>query len=188
MIITIYVLEGRSVKKRIADIVYTAVFASVISVCSLITVPFAVPFTMQTFGVFFALLMLGGKRGFCAVLVYTLLGLVGLPVFSGFQGGAAVLFGATGGYIIGFLLAALLFLIFERVFHGKRGARIASVLLGMLVLYAVGTLWYALIYMGGDGIGFAAAVLQCVLPFILPDIAKITIAFVLCKRLKKYMR
>ena len=69
-------------KKRIADIVYTAVFASVIAVCALITVPFAVPFTMQTFGVFFALLMLGGKRGFYAVLVYTLLGLVGLPVFS----------------------------------------------------------------------------------------------------------
>lgn len=175
-------------KKRIADIVYTAVFASVIAVCALITVPFAVPFTMQTFGVFFALLMLGGKRGFCAVLVYTLLGLVGLPVFSGFQGGFAVIFGATGGYIIGFLLAALVFWIFERIFGVKRGAHLLSVLLGMLVCYAVGTLWYALVYMGGSGIGFVAAVVQCVLPFILPDVAKITLAFVLCKRLRKYMK
>ena len=175
-------------KKRIIDIVYTAVFASVIAVCALITVPFAVPFTMQTFGVFFALLMLGGKRGFCAVLVYTLLGLAGLPVFSGFQGGFAVLFGATGGYIIGFLLAALLFWIFERIFGCKRGARIASVLLGMLVCYAVGTAWYALVYMGGTEIGFAVAVAQCVLPFILPDVAKVTLAFVLCKKLKKYMK
>ena len=175
-------------KKRIADIVYTAVFASVIAVCALITVPFAVPFTMQTFGVFFALLMLGGKRGFCAVLVYTLLGLVGLPVFSGFQGGFAVIFGATGGYIIVFLLAALVFWIFERIFGVKRGTHLLSVLLGMLVCYAVGTLWYALVYMGGSGIGFVAAVVQCVLPFILPDVAKITLAFVLCKRLKKYMK
>lgn len=175
-------------KKRITDIVYTAVFASVISVCALITVPFAVPFTMQTFGVFFALLMLGGKRGFCSVLVYTLLGLVGLPVFSGFQGGVSVLFGATGGYIIGFLLASLVYLLFERIFGGKRGARTFSVLLGMLALYSVGAAWYALVYMGGAGAGFAAALAACVLPFILPDTAKITLAFVLCKRLKKYMK
>ena len=175
-------------KKRIIDIVYTAVFASVIAVCALITVPFAVPFTMQTFGVFFALLMLGGKRGFCAVLVYTLLGLVGLPVFSGFQGGFAVLFGATGGYIIGFLLAALVFWLFERIFGAKRGVRLAAVLLGMFACYAIGTAWYALVYMGGTGVGFAAALAQCVLPFILPDTAKITLAFVLCKRLKKYMK
>lgn len=175
-------------KKRITDIVYTAVFASVISICALITVPFAVPFTMQTFGVFFALLMLGGKRGFYSVLVYTLLGLLGLPVFSGFQGGVSVLFGATGGYIIGFLLAALLFRFFEIIGGKKRGSRPASVFLGMIVCYAVGAAWYALVYMNGTGIGFAASIAQCVLPFVFPDAAKITLAFVLCKRLKKYMK
>ncbi len=175
-------------QKRIIDIEYTEVFASVIAICALITVPFAVPFTIQTFGVFFALLMLGGKRGFYAVSIYTSLGLVGLPVFSGFQGGFAVIFGATGGYIIGFLLAALVFWSFEKILGMKRGAHFLSVWLGMLVCYAVGTLWYALVYMGGTDIGFATAVAQCVLPFILPDVAKITLAFVLCKRLKKYMR
>jgi biotin transport system substrate-specific component len=176
------------VKRRIIDIVYTAVFASVIAVCALITVPFAVPFTMQTFGVFFALLMLGGKRGFYAVLIYTSLGLIGLPVFSGFQGGFSVIFGATGGYIIGFLLASLLFWLLEYIFGAKLDVRLVSVLLGMLVCYTVGALWYSFVYMGGAGIGLAAAVAQCVLPFILPDTAKIWLAFVLCKRLKKYMR
>ncbi len=175
-------------RKKINDIVYTAMFTAVIAVCSLITVPFAVPFTMQTFAVFFALLMLGGKRGFCAVAAYTALGLAGLPVFSGFQGGFAVLFGATGGYIIGFLLAALLFLIFETLGGGKRVVMVMAVVLGVLALYAVGTAWYALVYMGGTGIGFAVAIAQCVLPFILPDVAKITLAFVLCKRLKKYVK
>jgi len=172
-------------RKRITNIVYVAMFTAIIAVCSLITVPFAVPLTMQTFAVFFALLMLGGKRGFCAVAAYTALGLVGLPVFSGFQGGFAVLFGATGGYIIGFLLAALLFWAFERFFSVKP---VVSVVFGMIVCYAVGTAWYAFVYMGGTGIGFAAALAQSVLPFVLPDASKITLAFVLRKRLKKYMR
>ena len=163
-------------------------FAAVIAVCALITVPFAVPFTMQTFAVFFALLMLGGKRGAASVIVYTALGLAGLPVFSGFVGGFAVLFGATGGYIIGFVLAALIFWVFEKIFGGKRGADVAAIIVAMLVLYTVGTAWYALVYMGGTGAGFAAAVAQCVLPFIVPDAAKIALAFLLCKRLKKYVK
>jgi biotin transport system substrate-specific component len=176
------------VQKRIKNIVQTAMFAAVIAVCSLITVPFAVPFTMQTFAVFFALLMLGGKRGACAVAVYTFLGLVGLPIFSGFQGGFGVLFGATGGYIIGFLLISLIIWFFERFCGDRKYFAITAVILGMLACYAAGTAWYALVYMGGTGVGFAAAVAQCVLPFILPDIAKIALAFILYKRLKKYMR
>ena len=180
-------LKGK-IKNRINNLVYTAMFTAVIVVCSLITVPFAVPFTMQTFGVFFALLTLGAKRGTCAVASYTLLGLAGLPVFSGFQGGVAVLFGATGGYIIGFLLASLLFWLFESVFGGKRVAEVFAAVLGMLVCYTAGTLWYSLVYMGGTGAGFAAALAQCVLPFILPDAAKITLAFFLRAKLKKHMK
>ena len=69
------------------DIVLTGVMAVLIAVCSWISVPTAVPFTLQTFGVFMAVLVLGGKRGTLAVLVYVLLGAAGLPVFAGFTGG-----------------------------------------------------------------------------------------------------
>ena len=163
-------------------------FTAIIALCSLITVPFAVPFTMQTFGVFFTLLMLGGKRGTCAVAAYIALGLAGLPVFSGFQGGFAVLFGATGGYIIGFLLASLLFWLFEKVFIRKDFWRVPAVALGMLTCYILGSAWYAFIYMEGSGIGFAAAVAQCVIPFIIPDAAKIALAFFMRMKLKKYVK
>lgn len=175
-------------KRRMTALVYTAMFTAMIAVCSLITVPFAVPFTMQTFAVFFALLMLGGKRGTCAVALYIAIGLAGLPVFSGFVGGFAVLLGGTGGYIIGFLLASLLFWLFESISGGKKLSAVLASLLGLLVCYASGVLWYALIYTGGTGAGFAAAVAQCVLPFILPDAAKIALAFFLCGRLKKYVK
>ena len=78
------VAAGRS---KTYDLVYIAVFAVVMAVCSWISIPAQVPFTLQTFGVFMAVGVLGGKRGTLAVLVYVLLGAVGVPVFAGFSGG-----------------------------------------------------------------------------------------------------
>ena len=90
-------------KLTVRDMAYTAMFAVVMAACSWISVPYVVPFTMQTFAVFLAVGVLGGKRGTLAVLVYILLGCVGIPVFSGFSGGVGILMGSTGGYIVGFL-------------------------------------------------------------------------------------
>ena len=81
------------------DMAYIALMAVLISVCSWLSVPAAIPFTMQTYAVFTALLLLGGRRGSIAVAVYIALGAVGLPVFSGFAGGIGKLMGPSGGYI-----------------------------------------------------------------------------------------
>ena len=78
-------------KSKTLALVYIAICAGFIAICSWISIPTAVPFTMQTFAVFFAVGFLGGKRGTAAVLIYILLGAVGLPVFSGFTGGLGVL-------------------------------------------------------------------------------------------------
>ena len=83
--------------------VYIAVFAVLIAICSWISIPTTVPFTLQTFAVFLAVGVLGGKRGSLSVLIYILLGAVGIPVFAGFSGGFGILLGQTGGYIVGFL-------------------------------------------------------------------------------------
>lgn len=176
-------------KNRIKSIVYTAMFTALIAVCSLISVPFAVPFTLQTFAVFLALFVLGGKRGTLALLAYICLGFAGLPVFSGFMGGFAVLFGATGGYIIGFVLASFAFWAGEKIFGKSGRMRLLYAAVGLLLCYILGSIWYAFVYMGGTGkIGFFAAVAQCVLPFIVPDILKIGLAFLLGNRLKKYVK
>ena len=93
---------------RTRDMTYIALFAVLMIVCAWISIPITtISFTLQTFAVFAALLTLGGRRGTYAVVVYLLLGAVGLPVFSGFRGGPAALLGATGGYILGFLASAL---------------------------------------------------------------------------------
>ncbi|MBQ8403784.1 MAG: biotin transporter BioY [Clostridia bacterium] len=175
-------------KKRIKNIVYTAMFAALIAVCSLISVPFAVPFTLQTFSVFLALFVLGGRRGTWAVLAYVCLGLAGLPVFSGFVGGFAVLFGATGGYIIGFVLAAFAFWAGEKLFGKKTLVLLLLAAAGLVICYIFGSIWYAFIYAGGTGGGFATAMAVCVLPFIVPDILKIGLALLLGNRLKKYVK
>ena len=110
----------KSNRKSIYKVTLTALFAAVITVCSWISLPvFAVPITLQTFAVFSALLILGGKYGTMSVLVYILLGSVGAPVFSGFRGGLSALMGPTGGYIVGFLLTGIIYLLFTSFFSEK---------------------------------------------------------------------
>ena len=90
------------------DMVYIALSTTIMVVCAFITIPFYVPFTLQTFALFTIIGLFGTKRAFLSVSLYLLLGAVGLPVFSGFQGGPGALFGVTGGYLLGFLLTSLI--------------------------------------------------------------------------------
>lgn len=164
--------------------VYIGVFAAVIAVCSWIHVPAAVPFTLQTFAVCCAAGLLGLKRGVLSVAAYILLGLIGLPVFSGFSGGPAALFGPTGGYIIGFVFTALIIGAWTKARPKSGATRTLSMACGVAVCYAFGTAWYMLFNkINGSDISFWAAFSACVLPFIVPDIVKICCASFICGRL-----
>ena len=94
-------MEASAVSRnKTLDMVYIALFAVLIAICSWISIPTSIPFTLQTFGIFVTVGVLGGKRGSFAVFIYLLLGAIGVPVFAGFSGGMGVLLGTTGGYII----------------------------------------------------------------------------------------
>jgi len=101
---------------KVLDLVYMAIGAVIITVCSWISIPSAVPFTLQTFAVFLIVALLGGKRGTISILVYILLGAVGVPVFSGMTGGFMKLVGMTGGYIIGFIFIGLIYWLAQKLF------------------------------------------------------------------------
>lgn len=162
-------------------------FAAIIAVCSWITLPLAVPFTLQTLGVFLAVGVMGGKYGSISVLVYIILGASGLPVFSSFTGGAGVLLGQTGGFIWGFLIAALIMWLFEVIFKGfeKTWVLAAAMFVGLVAVYTSGTLWYMAVYLGEVRRSAVFGVLgKCVFPFIIPDTAKIVLAVFLSKRLR----
>jgi len=171
------------------DLTLIAIFVALTSVCSWISIPSAVPFTLQTFAVFLTVGLLGGKRGSIAMLVYILLGALGVPVFSNFTGGLGILFGSTGGYIIGFLGSALIMWSIMRFFGEKPVVLAVSMLTGLLVCYIFGTAWFMLVYLNSKGAVSLFTVLSwCVIPFIIPDTIKIILALVLTNKLKKHIK
>lgn len=175
-------------KLKTKDLALCALFAALIAVCAWISIPATVPFTLQTFAIFAALGLLGGKRGTVAVAVYLLLGAIGVPVFAGFQGGLGALLGTTGGYLLGFLLTALIVWGMEARFGSKAGVFLLSAVLGMLVCYAFGTAWYLVVYARTKGaISLATALGWCVVPFLIPDAVKIALAVLLRGRLKRHI-
>ena len=176
-------------KFKTLDMVYIAVFAVLIAICSWISIPTTVPFTLQTFAVFLAVGVLGGKRGSLSVLIYILLGAVGIPVFAGFSGGFGILLGQTGGYIVGFLFSALLMWLMESLLGKKTWVLGLSMVLGLIVCYAIGTVWFMVVYARNAGaVGLATVLGWCVIPFIIPDLIKIALALVLSKRLGKILK
>ena len=164
------------------SITYISIASVITVICAWLTIPSAVPFTMQTFGIFFALLFLGGKKGTLSIIIYLLLGTIGLPVFSGFSGGIGQFVGPTGGYILGFILTGIVYIIFEKLFGTTIKVSVISLVFGLLLCYLFGTLWFS-IYKGN--ISFLSALSICVLPFIIPDLLKLSLAVILYKRLKK---
>ena len=166
------------------DLVYISIGAALISICSWVSIPTAVPFTLQTFAVFFVLLLLGGKRGTTAICIYVLVGAVGVPVFSGFKGGIGILLGNTGGYIWGFLFIGLIYMLFTRFSKKSIIIKVISLVIGLVVCYVFGTAWFMNVYIHNSGeVGLITVLGWCVFPFIIPDLLKLALAVMITKRI-----
>ncbi len=174
--------------KKAKNISLIALFSAIIVICSLITIPSAIPFTLQTFAMFLCLNILGAKKGIISILIYIFLGVVGLPVFSGFNGGIGALLNVTGGYIIGFIFSALIYGLITALFNKKprKTINLIASFSGLIACYIFGTLWYILLFIkNGDTISFTGAFTICVLPFIIPDILKILLALSISEKIRK---
>lgn len=174
---------------RTVDLCYIALMAVMMAVCAWISIPGPVPFTLQTFAVFAALVLLGGRRGTFAVVVYLLLGAVGLPVFSGFRGGLAALLGVTGGYILGFLAAAALYWLMTAKLGDSLPVVVCGCVVGMAACYAFGTAWFMALYTAQTGpMTVGGALSACVLPFIPFDALKIALAILFSRRVGRFLK
>lgn len=174
------------VEKKIStrDLTFMGSCIAFLAICSWITIPATIPFTLQTMGVFLTLYVLGGMKGTMTIIGYLLLGCVGVPVFAGFQGGISALFGLTGGYLLGFIGTGAVYWIMETLFGKSMVNRVISLVLGLFVCYLFGTLWFVRVYSAGSSsIGFFAALSMCVLPFIVFDIAKLVIAVIVGRKI-----
>ena len=162
---------------KIRDLSLCGLFSALLAVCSFISFPLGpVSFTLQSFGVFFALYVLGGKWGTISILVYLCLGALGIPVFSGFQGGIHILLGPSGGFLFGFLLTGLLFWVTNGAWHSHRTLRLLITACGLILCYLAGFLWLGQ-YVGN--------ITSWLLTFFLPDCGKIALAWYLSGKIKR---
>lgn len=164
---------------------YAAFFAALTAVSAWISIPTPIPFTLQTLTVFLALMTLGGSLGTLSVVIYVSLGILGLPVFSGFGAGLGYLFGAGGGYIIGFIIAALLYALLERICGSNDKISLVYSFVCLAVIYTFGSLWFSFVFAKENS--FFAALFTTALPFLLPDAIKIFVAYGISKRLKRFV-
>ena len=176
--------ESKNGTKKLTtyQLTLTAVMAAVICVLGPISIAIPVspvPISLASMAVYLAVTVLGMKLGTLSCLIYLLLGLVGIPVFAGGSAGAAKLFGPTGGDLIGYLFLALIAGAFVGRFAENKWKNIAFAALGMIlgtiVLYALGTAWLAY----SAGMDFQAALWAGVIPFIPGDLVKMVIAVLL---------
>ena len=162
-------------------------FTAVLAICAWISVPMGdTVITLQTFGVFLTLGLLGGKRGTVTVLVYLLLGAIGAPVFSGFRGGLGALLGTTGGYIFGFMSTSILYWIMTSIKDTPR-IRLIAMVLGLFLCYICGSWWYLTRYLTAAQTTLGLVLLKCVVPYLIPDAIKLTLAWILTGKLKRFV-
>ncbi len=149
-----------------------------------LSLPFTpVPISLTNLVNFLTVWLLGWRLGTISYLIYLLLGLAGLPIFSGFTGGAGKLLGPTGGYLIGFVFMALVIgLVFAK--SENRLIRLAGMILGMAVAYLFGTLWLA--YQSGTNV--LAAFGSAVIPFIPGDLVKMMLILLVAPSIEVRLR
>lgn len=169
------------------DLTFNSLFVVLMIILSQFVISLGpVPFNLGVLGAFLTGLMLTPRNAVFSMSVYIILGLVGLPVFAGFSGGAGVLFGITGGYIIGYIFIAALTSLasgFTSVLSESTGIMLlsAAMLLSLFVCYAFGTVWFMLLT--GNGLYQSLAI--CVIPFVIPDILKLCAALFAAEAIKK---
>jgi biotin transport system substrate-specific component len=170
---------GERLNARARDVAIVVAGALLIYLTSKIVIPVAgspVPITGQTFGVLLVGGALGVRRGAIAVALYVLLGVVGLPFFAEGKGGFTVIWGATGGYLIGFILAgAVVGRLAELGWDRKIGGALGAMVVGSAMIYAVGLPWLKVV----TGLTVEETIAQGLTPFLIGDAIKIILAAVL---------
>ncbi|GFI62357.1 biotin transporter BioY [Clostridiales bacterium] len=165
------------------DIVLIGLFAAIICVFAPYTIPVGdIPITLATFAIYLAAAVLGAKKGTIAVFIYILIGLIGLPVFSGFSGGIGKIAGYTGGYLIGYIPCVFISGAIIDRFSDKKTVYPIALIAGTAALYTFGTIWYMVL----SGNSLKYSLMACVVPFLLGDAIKIAAASVIAANVRAY--
>ena len=179
-------------KFTVKQIVLCAMFAALCCATAPISIPLpsGVPVTLQTAAIFLTALLLGPLYGFISVLVYVLLGAVGLPVFAGLSGGLGSLAGMSGGFIMSWpfatVLAGFIYFKFGRNSTGfkKYTVMVIAMLLGSVVIYTIGLAQFMLL----TGMNLTASIMACMVPFIPGDLLKMALVAIITPALERALK
>ena len=167
---------GERLNARVRDVVLVIAGALFIYLTARVSIPVPgspVPITGQTFGVLLVGGALGFRRGLIGVALYVLLGVVGLPFFAEGKGGLTVIWGATGGYLIGFMIAgAVVGRLAELGWDRRIGGALGAMLVGSLIIYAIGVPWLKIV----TGWSVEDTIAKGLTPFLLGDTIKLVLA------------
>lgn len=180
-------LARRGERLNTGQMTQMALMTAIICVVSpwVIVVPFSpVPVSLSLFAVLLTAYLLGARGGLICCGLYLLLGGIGLPVFSGGMGGVGKLFGPTGGYLAGYLVAAGITGYVVNRWKKRRVLHLLGMLLGVCGCYGLGTLWLCVSMEVGVGEGL----MMGVMPYIPADIGKVVVVHVLGYNLRQRMR
>lgn len=164
-------------KHGLIDFTYPAFFAALVAVLGTISIPLPfspVPITGQSLGVMLAGCILNARQAGWGLLVFLLLGAVGLPVFAGFSGGIGILVGPRGGYLLGYLVGAIVIALLKGEQNAIWRMALANMIGGIIVVYVFGVLWLNFV----TGMGLYKAFMAGALPFIPGDLMKVFLASV----------
>lgn len=165
------------------EIILCGLFAALVAILAQISIPLpftTVPLTLQIFGIAITGLILGAKCGFISTLIYLILGGIGVPVFAQFSAGIGVLFGPTGGYLLGYPIMAFIIGFIKEKFNSNILTAIGMIC-GLLVVYALGTVMFSVV----TGNTIMNSLLYCVVPFIAVDLLKLVLAYIVGESVSK---
>ncbi len=168
-------------KENIYMLSFCALMTAVTCILAPLSIPIGpVPISLTNFVIYLSLYLLGWKLATISYLIYLLIGLIGIPIFSGFTGGIGKLLGPTGGYIIGFIPMAILSgIAIEK--HNHRWIQFFALVLGTIICYVFGTAWFCIEAQSH----LSAALGLCVFPFIPGDLCKIILAMLMGPVIRK---
>ena len=164
------------------DMVFTALFAAVLCAVAPFSIPVGpIPLSFATLVIYLAAGSIGWKYAVTSTFLYVLLGAVGVPVFSNFEGGFHKIIGVTGGFIIGYIPCSLATGVLFSVFKKKLWSYILGMVVGTILLYTCGTAWFML----QTGSPILVATALCVTPFLPGDAIKIVISCIIAPQFRK---
>lgn len=171
-------------RSELTGFIYSALFAALIAVLGLVAIPLPfspVPVTGQSLGIMLAGGILSVRQAAYSVLTFLLIGAVGVPVFAGVTGGIGILVGPRGGYLIGFLVGAIIIALVKGKENNVWRLALANLVGGILVVYTLGVLWLSFV----TGMGLEKAITVGALPYIPGDLFKVFVATIVAVTITK---